>query len=204
MAPKKLKAWKIKRKILRNKNLATFAVQEARRILAERNEELLKELRKTVREEVISTGPKRPGILVSIGRKYKYDPIKYKYLDKYHAEIGHKGDIAKFIYTKIGKTMFLTDLSVGLYHSESGLRRLGIAKLMIEIAKEIAQREGLLAIRISSDPSKPWLKDMYKKMGFIPLSETQRYAEMIYFLDEDIKAKFDPQKPWDILKYLNK
>jgi hypothetical protein len=202
MAFKKLKDWHLKRRIKEDKNAAALAVQEARRILEARNQELLFGLRKTVREEVVKTGPRRKWVLVSVGKKQRFDPIKYKAIGDYHAEIGHKGDIANFTYTKVGKAMLFTDLAVGPYYRNSSLRRLGIAGLMIEIAKEIAQREGLAAIRISSDPTSPWLKEMYKKHGFVSLSETSDYAQMIYFIDKTIEAKFDPRRPWAILEYL--
>jgi len=202
MPLEKFKRWDLKRRIIRNKKTSTFVVQEARRILEARNKEFLSELRKTVREETIPRGPRKTWTLVSVGTKKNYDPIKYKYLDEYHAEIGHEKDIANFTYKKLGKTMLLTDLAVGPYYGESSLRRLGIARLMIDLAIEIAKREGLLAIRIGSDPSRAWLKEMYKKFGFVSLSEVRAHAEMIYFVDKSIESKFNPQRPWDILDYL--
>ena len=202
MVLEKLRDWNTKRKIKSNKELSEFAMQHARRILEERRPELLQELRKTVREELIKYGQGKGCTLVSIGTKKRIDPILYHRVDDYYLEIGHHGDIANFTYKKIGKTMLLSDLAVGRYYGQSNLRRLGIAKLMVDIAKEIAQREGLAAIRIGSDPQALWLIEMYKKFGFVVISERSTYAEMLYFLDENIKAKFDPKRPWEIFELL--
>jgi GNAT superfamily N-acetyltransferase len=139
---------------------------------------------------------------VSVGKKRAIDPISYHRVDDLHLEIGHEGDVANFTYKKMGKAMLLSDLTVGRYYGGSSLRRLGIAKMMIDIAKEIAQKRGFAAIRISTE-KKQWLKDMYEKLGFFTLSAGRSGAtEMIYILDENVRDKFDPQDPYAILKYL--
>ncbi|MDD4983612.1 MAG: hypothetical protein PHH82_02085 [Candidatus ainarchaeum sp.] len=202
MVLKELRDWNTKRRIKSSKELSLFAIQHARRILEQRRPELLQELRKTTREEVIKHGNGKGFTLVSVGQKRTFDPIRYTHADDYHLEVGHAGDVANFTYKKIGRVMLFSDLAVGRYHRESNLRRLGIAKLMVDIAKEIAQREGLTSIRISTE-KKPWLKDMYEKFGFLTLSRAPNGAtEMVYIFDKAIRDKFDPRDPYAILKYL--
>ncbi len=202
MVFKKTKKKVTTRRIRKSQDLSLFAIQEARRILEERNEEFLRELKKTLHETLVTYGPRKGWTLISLG------PKKQGRFNLYHGpeiakEIGSKHTIGAFTCKRFGTSLSISELYVGNFLGTSNLRGLGIARLLIDISKEIAQKRGLKAIRLTAIPG--GVEQMYAKMGFKTLySSKDGSKHMIYFVDPELEKQFDPQNPMKIFDELLK